>query len=419
MRLLHTSDWHLGHTLHDLPREYEHARFLEWLQEQIEALGVDALLIAGDIFETANPPASAQATWYRFLAQTRRRFPGLDIVVVGGNHDSAARLDAPGSLLGEFGVRMVGGLPREGGGALDVDRLLAPLHGPHGEIEAWVCAVPFLRPADLPLVVVDGGADPLVEGVRAVYAEVIDHALAKRRPGQAIVAMGHCYMVGTALSELSERRILGGNQHALPADIFPADIAYVALGHLHLAQEVGGKAHTRYSGSPIPLSLGEIGYDHQVCIVDLEGQRTSRVETVPVPRFVDMLRVPGRGDAELPEVLLHLRGLPGPDPAVPEGARPFLEVRVALDRPDPGASRQIIEALEGKAARLVKITATYKVKGRDIPLGQDTTTLSDLQEVDVFKNLYAKTVGNDPPPDLLAAFHDLLDEVRRGEEVPA
>lgn len=415
MRLLHTSDWHLGHTLHDLPRDYEHERFLEWLQEQIHGFDVHALLISGDIFETANPPAAAQTFWYRFLAETRRRYPHLDIVAIGGNHDSAARLDAPAALLREFGVRMVGGLPRLQDGSLDLDRLVVPLHGPGGDIAAWVCAVPFLRPADLPAVEPEADFDPLIEGVRAIYATVIAHARKLRKPGQAIVAMGHCYMVGTALSELSERKILGGNQHALPADIFPADVAYVALGHLHRAQEVGGQDRICYSGSPIPLSLAESGYRHQIRIVDLEGDRMTGLRVVPVPRFVDMLSVPERDPAPLPEVLRILRALPAPDPALPQAARPFLEVRVVLERPEPGATRQIVEALEGKAVRLVKVTPTYLVKGRDIPFGTDTSTLSDLREEDVFRAMYARNPGGDPPPELLAAFHELLEEARAQE----
>ncbi|NPC81309.1 exonuclease subunit SbcD, partial [Pyxidicoccus fallax] len=99
MRLLHTSDWHLGHTLYDVSREAEHAAFLDWLLETLEAESVDALLVAGDIFDTANPSAEAQAAWYHFVARARRRLPRLDVVVIGGNHDSAARLDAPDPLF--------------------------------------------------------------------------------------------------------------------------------------------------------------------------------------------------------------------------------------------------------------------------------------------------------------------------------
>ncbi|MFP2913001.1 exonuclease subunit SbcD, partial [Pyxidicoccus sp. 3LFB2] len=151
MRLLHTSDWHLGHTLYDVSREAEHAAFLDWLLETLEAQAVDALLVAGDIFDTANPSADAQAAWYHFVARARRRMPRLDVVVIGGNHDSAARLDAPDPLFAALGVRVVGGLPRTRG-ELELERLLVPLHDAKGRVGAWVAAVPYLRPADLPSV---------------------------------------------------------------------------------------------------------------------------------------------------------------------------------------------------------------------------------------------------------------------------
>jgi exonuclease SbcD len=248
LTVLHTSDWHLGHTLHDRPRVEEHAAFLAWLVELAVAERADALLVAGDLFDGPNPPAASQEQLYDFLVELRARCPGISIVLTGGNHDSAQRLDAPRSLLERLGITMVGGLPRRPDRTLDVDRLLVPLADSAGTVAAWVAAVPFLRLSDLPALEAE---DPLIEGVAAVYAEVFAAARARRAPGQAILATGHCYLRDGALSELSERKILGGNQHALPAAIFPDDVAYVALGHLHLAQAVGRPA-VRYSGSRSP-----------------------------------------------------------------------------------------------------------------------------------------------------------------------
>jgi exonuclease SbcD len=166
LRILHTSDWHLGHVFHGVEREYEHRIFLDWLLDTLDAEAVDALLIAGDVFDAANPPASATKLWYHFLGQAHARTPRLQIVVIGGNHDSAARLEAPRPILNELGpLHVVGGLPRVNGD-IDLDRLIVPLRDRQDAIAAWVLAVPFLRPADLPTVGQD--ADPLVEGTRAL-----------------------------------------------------------------------------------------------------------------------------------------------------------------------------------------------------------------------------------------------------------
>jgi len=409
MRLLHTSDWHLGHTLYDVSREAEHAAFLSWLLDTLEAQSVDALLISGDIFDTSNPSAEAQAAWYHFIARARRQLPKLDVVVIGGNHDSAARLDAPDPLFAALGVRVVGGLPRSQG-ALDFERLLVPLHDSRGRVKAWVAALPYLRPADLPFVQTEG--DRLVEGVREVYGVTLEAARRRRQPGQALVAMGHCYMVGTEVSLLSERKILGGNQHALPVDLFPEDVAYAALGHLHKAQRVGGRDGVRYSGSPIPLSLSEAHYRHQVLLVELAGEALGSVRPLSVPRTADMLRVPERDAVPLEEVLERLAALPELEPDMPEQARPYLEVCVSLPRPEPALRRKVEAALEGKAARLVKLTPSYTGTGLVLAESQPGLSLRDRTPEDVFKARYARDYQEPMAPALLESFHTLLAEVQ-------
>lgn len=410
MRILHTSDWHLGHTLHDHGRSHEHDRFLSWLLEAIEAHAIDALLIAGDVFETANPSAAAQAAWYRFVTEARRRFPRLDVVAIGGNHDSADRLDAPQPLFVHgFDVHVVGGLPRRADRSLDLDRLLVPLRNREGQIGAWVAAVPFLRPADLPPI---EEGDPLIEGVRAVYAEVFAEARRRKEPGQALVAMGHLYMTGTTLSELSERRILGGNQHALPADIFPDDLAYAALGHLHLAQKVA-KDHIRYSGSPIPLSMGEIDYPHQVVVVELEGEKLRSIEALRVPRAVELIRLPRSGALDRVALMAALEKLP---PSSEEGEPAFLEVRVRLDQPDPKLRSDVEALVAEKHVRLVRLSV--ETGGDQLPLADRMaqTLLDELLPQQVFENRYLKVHGSEPPRELVEAFHELLDlaHQRRG-----
>ncbi len=413
MRLLHTSDWHLGHTLYDVSREAEHAAFLDWLLDTLETQKVDALLVAGDIFDTSNPSAEAQAAWYHFIARARRRLPKLDVVVIGGNHDSAARLEAPDPLFSALGVRVVGGLPRARG-ALDFERLLVPLQDNRSRVKAWVAAVPYLRPADLPLVRTEG--DRLIEGVREVYGLALEAARRRRQPGQALVTMGHCYMVGTELSQLSERRILGGNQHALPVELFPEDVAYVALGHLHKAQRVGGREAVRYSGSPLPLSLSEAHYRHQVLLVELEGEGLGSVKPLSVPRSVDMLRVPERGAEPLEQVLARLAELPEQEEDVPERAWPYLEVCVVLPRPEPSLRRKVEKALEGKAARLVKISPSYTGTGLALAEVQPGLSLRDRTPEDVFRARYARDYQEPMAPVLLEAFHTLLTQVQEEEQ---
>ncbi len=416
LRILHTADWHLGHALHSLPRDLEHARFLAWLGDTIEEHDVDSLLICGDVFETINPPATALGAFYRFLADARARRPALDIVVIAGNHDSAARLEAAAPLLEAIGVRAIGNVRRFADGSLDADRLCVPLRDANGKVAAMCAAVPFLRAADLRPGEIADDQDELIEGVRDVYARVFDVLRQRRVDDQATIALGHCFMVGTELSVLSERRILGGNQHALPVDIFPGDVSYAALGHLHKAQRVGPREHVRYSGSPIPLSMGEIDYRHQVVVAEFDGPQCTEIRPVTVPRTVEFMRVPKRGFGTIDAVCAELTELAELEPGVTDALRPFLEVRVALEKPEPDLRRRIDEALDGRAPRLVKLTTQRTGHGRSLaeqaPPDRD---LGDLEPEAVFRQAYARAHSGDPDTELLDEFAALLEDVR-GED---
>jgi exonuclease SbcD len=410
MRLLHTSDWHLGQTLHTFERGYEHQCFLDWLLDTLVHERVDALLIAGDIFDNSNPSAASQRQLYRFLQQARVRAPQLDIVVIAGNHDSPGRLEAPGPLLEAHGTVVIGNVARKDDGEIDLDRLLVPLHGNDGTVQAWVLAIPFLRPGDVPRVAqpADGSApiDPYLHGITQLYRQTHALAQAQRQPGQAIVAMGHCHMIDGTASLESERRIVIGGTEALPAAMFDDAIAYAALGHLHLAQRVGKQDHLRYSGSPLPLSFAEVGYTHQVVLVDLADGRATAITPLPVPRAVPLLRIPAT-PAPLKDVLAALVALDLRD--LPVHARPFLEVRVLLDAPEPSLRAQVEAALEGKPVRLAKIEPTRKASTQqeaDAVLTLDQ--LAHMQPDDIFRRLYKQKYDADAPHEQLSAFAELM-----------
>lgn len=410
MRLLHTSDWHLGQTLHNYERTYEHQCFLDWLLDTIVAEEADALLVAGDVFDTANPSALAQKQLYRFLQQARARAPQLDIVVIAGNHDSPGRLEAPGPLLEAHGTTVLGHIVRGADGEIDIGRHLVPLHERSGAVKAWCLAIPFLRPGDVPRLPApeDDNApplDPYLGGIGLLYRQAYAQAAARLEAGQQIVAMGHCHMVDGAASMDSERRIVIGGTEALPASVFDPAIAYVALGHLHLAQRVGQKEHLRYCGSPLPLSFSEVGYQHQVLRIDLDGSG-STVTPLPVPRAVDLLRVPPT-PAPMDEALAALEALQLAD--LPPHAWPYLEVRVLLDAPEPGLRGRIEAAIAGKPVRLAKIEPTRKLDPSGAGAGaMSLDQLAQLQPDDIFRRLYQQKYGDEAPEDQLKAFAELM-----------
>jgi exonuclease SbcD len=416
MRILHTSDWHLGQTLHQYERGFEHARFLDWLLETLQAEQVDALLIAGDIFDNTNPSAASQQQLYRFLQQARQRVPHLAIVMTAGNHDSPGRIEAPGPLLSLLDASAIGsvGLPADDEDAsAQLERLIVPLKDSTGQIGAWCIAMPFLRPTDLPRIEAGTETDPYLAGMAQLYRQVWQLVQTKQAAGQAVVAMGHCHMTGGQVSEESERRLVIGGAEALPAAMFDPGIAYVALGHLHLAQRVGGDMTRRYCGSPLPLSFSEVDYPHQVLLVELAGEAVTEVRELRIPRAVELLRVP-RQPVALEQVLTQLEALELPQR--PEQEQPYLQVRVQLSQPEPGLRARIEAALAGKPVRLVRIeTSSARMVAADAAPTASVEELAALEPADFFGRLYRHRFGNEPAPELAQAFDELLAQAQ--EEV--
>lgn len=425
MRLVHTADWHLGHTLAGHSRAREHERFLAFLLDRLDDQDVDGLLIAGDVFDHGHPSAAAQRQLFTFLAEARRRRPAMPLVVIGGNHDTAARLDAPGPVLEGLGVTMLGGLPRDAVG-LDLDRAVIPLRI-GSDVAAVVVAVPFLRAPELTLAQGRGG-DLVVDGTRAVLERTVE--LARQRfPALPVIAMAHCELAGARLSTSSERQLFGG-RHALPQDLFAGvGVDYAALGHLHLAQHLGPDGRARYSGSPLPLSMAERDYEHQVVIVDVDARAAGRAADVvcrplKVPRTVDLLRIPDvDGDGvggDLDDVLDRLRAIDVPMRPLEE--QPFVDVRVRLDRPVTDLRARIDAALDGKPVRLVSVKRVIEANGQALPdvvdgVGDGHAGLLELNPVSVFLRLYERQYPGDAPAELVRAMRTLVDDDAGRERV--
>ncbi|MEB0042793.1 MULTISPECIES: exonuclease SbcCD subunit D C-terminal domain-containing protein [unclassified Pseudomonas] len=414
MRLFHTSDWHLGQNLHGQERDFEHACFLSWLLARIAEREPDVLLIAGDIFDTVNPPVKAQERLYEFIVSAHEQQPLLTIVMIAGNHDSGSRIELPGPLMRRLRTHALGRVLWLDDGQLDAERLLLPLPDKTGAIAAWCLALPFLRPAE-----VTGATlgDDYLRGIGRVHELLIDAANLKRTPEQALIAISHAHMAGGSVSEDSERSLIIGNAEALPASLFGPSITYVALGHLHKPQKVNGEERIRYSGSPIPLSFSEIGYQHQILDITCNGDQLTGVEPILIPRAVNLQRV---GPAPLAELLLQLTSLPNIDLLADIERQPWLEVRVRLDEPQPDLRHQIETALQGKAVRLVRIGAEYAGKGGadGDDSGAGLINLDQLSPQELFSRAWLDNYGTEVDEQTLQDFATLLQDVQLESEQP-
>jgi exonuclease SbcD len=405
IRILHTADWHLGQNFFGYDRMEEQEHFLVWLSDQIKARDVDVLVVAGDVFDVSNPSAVSQRMFYRFIRRATAASPRLQMVIVAGNHDSAARLEAPVPLLHELNTT-VKGLVHKYEGVIDPDDLIVELKNRAGEVEAFCLAVPYLRQGDYPVVETEG--NPYAEGVKALYRQLTEHVLERKTPGQAIIAVGHLQATGSEIAEkdYSERTVIGGLECISP-ESFSSEIAYAALGHIHKAQCVSGRENIRYAGSPISMSFAEKHYHHGVVEVVLADGRLQSIEKVEYTPLVSMLSVPAGQAAGPDEVLGQLGGLPLRTDENSHEPAPYLEVKVLLDEPEPMLRQQIEDAIAGKQVRLARIVSVYRNVDPAVP-GEEVMRagLQEMTPSQIVRSTFEKIYQTDMPEELLRLFRE-------------
>lgn len=411
MKILHTADWHIGQLFHEYDRTYEHQQFLNWLVDTLQTEQIDVLLISGDVFDISNPSASSIKMFYSFLNKATRANPDLQIIITAGNHDSASRLEAPKPLLESSNVHIIGLVEKDAEGNIDYQKLLVPIHDDSKNVKIWCLAIPFLRMGDYPTIL--NCANPYTEGVAALYKDAFEYASLKKQDGQTIIAMGHLHTHHAEVSDLdkTERLIMGGVE-CIPATAFHHDIKYVALGHIHKAQRIGGKEHIRYSGSPLPMSFSELNYKHQVIVFELD-EEISELKSIEIPLSVPLQRIP-QTPLPLHEVIGLLDNLPIMDNNLQ--TVPFLEVRILLDGPEPALRHKVETALAGKRVRLAKIDVKYPASTLQAPEFITPDELNELQPIDVFGKVYQSRYNIDVPNDILQLFKQVAEEVNQTAE---
>lgn len=401
IRILHTADWHLGQTFFGYDRTQEHEHFLDWLAGVLTKNKIDVLIVAGDVFDVSNPSAASQRMFYRFIHRVTTENPRLQLVVVAGNHDSAARLESPLPLLQEMRTE-IKGIVRKQNGKIDYEHLLVELKNAAGEVEALCLAVPFLRQGDYPVVETEG--NPYAEGVKELYARLLKYALKKRTDGQALVAVGHLLATGAEIAEKdhSERIIIGGLESVSP-ESFPEQIVYTALGHIHKAQRVSGRENIRYAGSPLPMSFAEKHYHHGVVKVTLDEGWAVEIEKLEYTPLVRLLSIPATEAAAPDEVLDELRGLELPE----DEPMPYLEVKVKLSEPEPMLRQQVEEILEGKPVRLARIVSFYR-QAAEGSVEEEVLTagLQEMNPLQIVKATFENSYQTEMPEELVNLFQE-------------
>ncbi|WP_299702119.1 exonuclease SbcCD subunit D C-terminal domain-containing protein [uncultured Pontibacter sp.] len=408
MRVLHTSDWHLGQRLVNLERTDEHQHFLDWLLQTIDAEKVDVLLMAGDVFDTGAPSNTALRQYYTFLTKVCATCC-RHIIITGGNHDSVSTLNAPKELLDCFNIKVIGGA------TTDLLDELIELRDENGNLELVVCAVPFLRDRDVRLSVAGESYEEreqrIKQGIAAHYAAFVPHVQSYKTQAIPVVAMGHLFAAGGSASD-SEKEIHVGNLGQIGADQFPKEFDYVALGHLHRPQQVNKSHHIRYSGSPIPLSFSEVADKKVVFVLDFEAGKLSDLKEIAIPTCRKLVRFKG----ELEEVKQKIAVYDNSGYTMPAWA----ELQVELEAPIPDLNQQLEEIfnLKNKELQLLihRPPIIKTVRQTLEQQVQEEVDLHTLSEKDVFLKRCESAFPESDHTELMANFSELL-ELMRQEEV--
>ena len=409
MHILHTSDWHLGQHFMGKSREAEHQAFLDWLIQCVNEHQVDALIIAGDIFDIATPPSYARRLYNRFIVDLQNTCC-QQLVVIGGNHDSVATLQESKELLACLNTFVVGGV------AQTPQEQVQVLKNSAGQPGAVICAIPFIRPRD---VLESRAGDSGEHKQQALQQAIADHyqsiytVAEKVADGQLpIIATGHLTTVGGQLTE-SVREIYIGTLTAFPAAAFPpAD--YIALGHLHRPQRVSNHEHIRYSGSPIPLSFDEAGSDKEVTLVEFKDNRLHKINSLPVPSFRKLLSISATLDdieRQLEQVIAQTESF---------DLNPWVEIKITSDVYYNDLQNRVEKLVQDKPA-LNKcelfVKRVRKKSTASLALTKNDT-LAELRVEDVFlKRLQQEQLGDEKNHQLTSAFQEILNSIH--EQSPA
>lgn len=424
MKIIHTADWHLGQHFMGKSREPEHQAFLDWLLKLIADQQVDALIIAGDLYDTGGPPSYARQLYNRFVVETLRI--GCRLIVVSGNHDSVAMLDESADLLQYMSISQIT-RPSENP-ADQVVRVFS--REDRTQPAALVCAIPFLRPQHV--VKSTAGQDSaakqlqLQTAIASHYQAVFQAAESLRSEHSwdcPIIATGHLTAMGAKASD-SVRDIYIGTLEAFPADAFPpAD--YIALGHIHGAQKVAGSEMIRYSGSPIPLSFDESGNGKLKSVVLLTTGPASKIEpqVIPVPQYRSLNTIRGNLDS-IEKQIVNLTA----NNNDADGNTTWLEIIVETQDYLTDLQQRVAGLLEGCNAEVLLLRRERKQNSTTLQT-QQQPTLDELSIDEIFdycleESFSAQQMSNDESVQkenkqlqlrLKTLYQQVVSEVQAGD----
>ncbi|NLV27586.1 MAG: exonuclease subunit SbcD [Methanomicrobiales archaeon] len=402
MRILHTSDWHLGSQICGRKRYEEHEAFLTWLLEVITREHADVLIVAGDIFDSTTPPNRSLEQYYHFLARAAGSCC-RHIIITAGNHDSPSLISAPRDLCKYLNITVIGHVPE------NPEDLVLVIPNENNRPSVIICPIPYLRDRDVRTSFAGESSKEkianMISGIKSRYHEIGRCAEDKRKEiGHhiPIIATGHLFTAGgITRDDDGSRDLFLGNLACVGADAFPPCIDYLALGHLHLPQKVCGNNHMRYSGAPLIMGFGEAGKTKSVFLIETGGGGPVSVQDVQVPIFQHYLQISGPFDLIASE-LSRLKF---------ESDSVFVEVLLDDPKIIPDAQERIRSIITGSPVEVFRVK-NIRLLNQVMQQKEAGESLDQLSPEEVFiRRMDAEKITEADRPELLESFREIYAEM--------
>ncbi|MCJ8345417.1 exonuclease SbcCD subunit D C-terminal domain-containing protein [bacterium] len=395
MKILHTSDWHLGQRFHHLTRHEEHSEFLQYLVAYIATNRIDILIIAGDIFDNANPSREAEKLYFNFL-KDMVNLGFCKTIIIGGNHDSASHLNAPKVLLEALDIHIYGEL------AEDLKDCIIDCSIPSQKLH--IACIPFLKDSDIRKESTEDSSHEIDKKIRAGITNIY-HKVSQLMPSDSVnIATGHLFALGSSLGD-SERSIHVGNLGAISQEDIKQTFDYIALGHLHKTQSIDAKGFIHYCGSPIALSFSEAKQIKEFSVIHIKDS-VLELERLEIPKFRELFQIKGKLD----QVIQQIEEL---------STRTFaktiwIEVKLSQNQISKESYDQLFELCEEKGFELVKVLLDRQV---DLIDSQKLfqKDISELSPKDIFDQKLDLYDGENNKDALRGCFDYLLNRYHEGQ----
>lgn len=399
MKILHTSDWHLGHTLYNYDRSGEQQAFLQQLTRIVAEEMPDAMVVSGDVYHYSTPSASTQKMYTDYMLQIHRACPGMTIVVTAGNHDSSSKLEIDSSLWSHFGVKVVGNIERNQE-EVNLEKHIVEVRSEEEALKGYIIAVPHVYPQNFPMLDTE---TPREERQARFFQALLDEVEKMNTEGLPVVLMAHLSLEGSDRTGHDET--VGGIEY-IPISSMGEGYDYLALGHIHCPQNIKGNGHlARYCGTPLPVSFDEV-YPHSVSIAEMKGHEEPRIRTIEIENPMPLVTLPKEA-IELEEAIKLLEEYPEDKPA-------YIRLNVLIkDYLAPDCNERASSAVKGKSCKFCYIKPNREKHASN----NETRHLSiqEMQEIspqEIAKLYYQEAEGEEMDEELRELLSSVVQKVK-------